>query len=702
MRAAVDNKGVAQELSYALQAHLGRLLGICEGNPHFRYFIEHLEWISEKEVPDVWRLETFFEHYSQRLDLDLGAVIAKLLRERPAPAIDLALFGPSLQAVRVPPLKHFLFPIGQRGDELTVASAIPGLADLLRQPAFQALNAFWGVSRVNCVWCEPVQMRDWSRPDEGRFLVEPFIKQEFRPIENGGIPWIDLDGVAPNDKIGQWFSPVLQRRFEAIPIYCGRRILTLAVARPLDPGTKAEIEGALRHRFFVQQALAEEAAIQRVISASESRAINTGGLIAAMSPPDRPGRNQEALEVIRVDQLRRTGSRDRVDEQAVIKFVHSIIYKAVDMGASDIMFQEFPQKLRVRYKLDGGWFDENGEFPGYIAKQVISRIKVISGLEIQYMRLPQDGTFPIKICDRRYDFRVNTSYQLQGEQAVLRLQRDQRYIKSLAELGMPARSARAIDELMNSDHGLLILCGPTGSGKTTTIYSILRSIDRIKNNVLTAESPIEVFLDNISQTQIDDNGPYTFAAWARGILRQAPDIVMMGEIRDEESVEALMRLSSSGHRAISTLHTNSVCEVPARFSLLRAQPFLVADSLKIAVSQRLVKKICPRCAVDQPIPSEQRWRRLGIEPCRVPAEVSLRGGRGCDFCRGSGVAGRKAIFEMLIVDDEVRAAIQEGAPSSQLRKILQHKDEPSLFDQALQEAFSGAISLEEACKFREI
>ncbi len=701
MGTAVEDKGVAQELSYALQAHLGRLLGISEGSSHFRYFIEHLEQIVEREAPDVWRLEIFFEHYCERLDLDPGAVVAKLLRDRPSPAVDLTLFGPSLHAVRVPPLKHFLLPIGQRGDEITIASAIPGLADLLRQPAFHALNAFWGVSRINCVWCEPVHMRDLSRPDAGRFLIEPLVGGNFCHIENGGIPWVDLDGVAPNDKIAQWFSPVLQRRFEAIPIYSGRRMLTLAVARTLDPRTKAEIEGALRHRFLVQQVLAEEAAIQRVISASESRAINTSGLIAAMSPPDRSGRNQEALEIIRADQLRRADSRDRVDEQAVVKFVHSIIYKAVDMGASDIMFQEFPQKLRVRYKLDGGWFDENGEFPGYIAKQVISRIKVISGLEIQYVRLPQDGTFPIKIADRRYDFRVNTSFQSQGEQAVLRLQRDQRYIKSLAELGMPERSARAIEEMMNSDHGLLILCGPTGSGKTTTIYSILRSIDRIKNNVLTAESPIEIFLDNICQTQIDDNGPYTYAAWARGILRQAPDIVMMGEIRDEESVEALMRLSSSGHRAISTLHTNSVCEVPARFSLLRAQPFLVADSLKIAVSQRLVKKICPRCAVDLPVPSEQRLRRLGVEPCRVPAEVTLRRGRGCEFCRGSGVAGRKAIFEALIVGDEVRAAIQEGAPSSQLRKILQHKDEPSLFEEALKEAFSGTISLEEACKFRE-
>ncbi len=295
------------------------------------------------------------------------------------------------------------------------------------------------------------------------------------------------------------------------------------------------------------------------------------------------------------------------------------------------MFQEFPQRLRVRYKVDGDWCDENGEFPGRIAKQVISRIKVISGLEIQYMRLPQDGTFPIKIGDQRYDFRVNTSYQSQGEQAVLRLQRDQRHVKTLPELGMPSRYAKAIDDLMNGDNGLLILCGPTGSGKTTTIYSILRSIDALKNNVLTAESPIEVFLENISQTQIDDDGPYSYAIWARGILRQAPDIVMMGEIRDEESADALMRLSSSGHRAISTLHTNSVCEVPSRFFLFRAQPFMVADSLKMAISQRLVKKICPRCYIEEPVPAEERLIRLGIHPNWLSGASALRRGRKCDL-----------------------------------------------------------------------
>ncbi|MBV9491618.1 MAG: type II/IV secretion system protein [Verrucomicrobia bacterium] len=412
-------------------------------------------------------------------------------------------------------------------------------------------------------------------------------------------------------------------------------------------------------------------------------------------------RSAETLEVIQAERLHQPPPRGQGDDQAVIKFVHSILYKAVDMGASDIMFQQFPARLRVRYKVDGDWFDEIGEFPGYVAKQVISRLKVISGLEIQYVRLPQDGAFPIKIGDQRYDFRVNTSHHAQGEQAVLRLQRDQRHVKTLAELGMPERYIQAIDEVMNGDHGLVILCGPTGSGKSTTIYSILRSLDAVKNNVLTAESPIEIYLDNISQTQIDEDGPYTYAAWARGLLRQAPDVVMMGEIRDEESVEALMRLSSSGHRAVSTLHANSAAEVPNRFYLFGAQPFMLADSLKLAISQRLVKKLCPRCYEEVPLPSEARLQRLGIHPAWLAGAVTLRRGRGCDFCRRSGVGGRRAIFEALVVDEEVRAAIQDQAPASQFRRLMEAKGELTLFERAVRAAAAGIITLEEACKFRD-
>jgi type II secretory ATPase GspE/PulE/Tfp pilus assembly ATPase PilB-like protein len=185
------------------------------------------------------------------------------------------------------------------------------------------------------------------------------------------------------------------------------------------------------------------------------------------------------------------------------------------------------------------------------------------------------------------------------------------------------------------------------------------------------------------------------------VRRIDPHIVMMGEIRDEESVDALMRLSSSGHRAISTLHTNSVCEVPNRFFMFKAQPFMVADALKLAVSQRLVKKVCPRCCVEEPVPGKARLHALGIDPEWLEGITALRRGRRCEFCRHTGVSGRKPIFEMLVVDDEVKVAIQERAPATHLKRLMAEKGEHTLFEKAVREAGAGVISLEEACKFRD-
>ncbi|MBV8814531.1 MAG: Flp pilus assembly complex ATPase component TadA [Verrucomicrobia bacterium] len=688
------------DLNCFLHLQVAGALGITEKD--LRPLLARI-FAAEAENPmTIWQQDSLIERYSNTLDLDLSAIFTNLIRDYGLTPFDPTLLRFSPNAVKIPPLAVPLLPVARTNDTVTIASYVPNLDLLLQEREFQTLNRFWGVPQLTSVWCEPEHLRLVLNRLTENFELGPCNIELTRRISNGGTSWINLDEVSPSEKVNHWFSPTLQRRYLACPVYCGRRRLTLAVAKLLAPNVKAEIEGTLRHRFTIQQMLADADALERFITTSETRAISASGILRTLTDTAQGNEKNERLEVIHADSLQSFNQRHRNDEQAVIKFVHSILYKGVELGASDIMFQEFPHRLRVRYKVDGDWFDEEGDFPGHVAKQVISRIKVISGLEIQYVRLPQDGTFPIKIGDQRYDFRVNTSYQAQGEQAVLRLQRDARSVKSLAELGVPANYIDVVNDLMESDHGLLILCGPTGSGKTTTIYSILRSIDSIKNNVLTAESPIEVSLENVSQTQVDDDGPYTYAMWARGILRQAPDVVMMGEIRDEESVEALMRLSSSGHRAISTLHTNTVCEVPNRLCLFRAQPFMVADSLKLAISQRLIKKLCPRCAIDESVPSEERLVRLGINPEWLAGATSVRRGRNCDFCRKTGVSGRKAIFEALIVDDEVKIAIQERAPALQLQRILERRGEASLFEKAVREAVAGIISLEEACKFRDV
>ena len=474
-----------QNLNHLLHFHAARLLGIRESE--LRFLLEHIESCDATSPMTIWQADSLIERYSKSFDLELGSILSKLIRDSALTPFDPTLLRFSPNGVKMPALAVPLLPVARTLNEVTIASSIPGLDALLQQPEFQGLNVFWGVPKLTAVWCEPDQLRQVLNLIADNLDLTPSNVRLVTEITNGGPPWINLGEVSPSGKVNHWFSPTLQRRYSACPVYCARRRLTLAVEKLLPPKVKAEIEGALRHRFSVQQVLADGEALERFITTSESMAISASGILRTMSALDHADRKNERLEVIHADSLQQSSHRYRNDEEAVIKFVHSILYNGVELGASDIMFQEFPQQLRVRYKVDGDWFDQEGDFPGHIAKQVISRIKVISGLEIQYVRLPQDGTFPIRIGDQRYDFRVNTSHQAQGEQAVLRLQRDERSVKSLADLGMPAHYVNAIKDLMEGDHGLLILCGPTGSGKTTTIYSILRSIDAVKNNVLTAE-----------------------------------------------------------------------------------------------------------------------------------------------------------------------------------------------------------------------
>ena len=382
VRSIVPSQGY-DALNIVILDHLVKLLGLSGSRNDISLISDFFMFENSLELMVRWQRGSFLEWYAEKTDLPLNVLLAKIARDYPVIPFDSALLGASPKNVQIPPLAVPLVPVSRRDSELTLTSWIPGMEALLDRREFELLNQFWGVRRIGVVWSEPGPLRETIKQFVNRIDLRPADRRIDGEIENGAIPWIDLDGVTPAEKINHWFSPVLQRRYQACPIYCGKRLITLAVAQPLDPLTKAEIEGVLRHRFSVQQVFADPMPLQRFITASESKAINTAGIVRAMIGLDGQTREADPLEIIQADKLQESRVRSEVDERAVIKFVHSILYKGVDLGASDIMFQEFPQRLRVRYKVDGDWFDENGEFPGRIAKQVISRIKVISGLEIQ-------------------------------------------------------------------------------------------------------------------------------------------------------------------------------------------------------------------------------------------------------------------------------------------------------------------------------
>jgi type II secretory ATPase GspE/PulE/Tfp pilus assembly ATPase PilB-like protein len=289
---------------------------------------------------------------------------------------------------------------------------------------------------------------------------------------------------------------------------------------------------------------------------------------------------------------------------------------------------------------------------------------------------------------------------ISGEKAVLRVQPKFDTIRSLEDYEMPQTYIDAIDQTLVGSSGLIVLCGPTGCGKSTTIYSILRRLDSSFLNILTIEDPVEILVPLISQRPIDRAAGETFPSWTRGLLRKAPCIAVVGEMRDQETVEAVMTVATSGHRIISTLHTTSAWTIPSRLLDLKAQLFFVSQSLSVGISQRLVQMLCPKCQVQVPVPAAEKLVRMGLDPERFEGVTHLAKARGCPFCHGRGSYGRRAIFEAMLVDEEIREAIEEGATSLDLKNISASKGEQTIFDKALAEAIAGRISLQEACKTR--
>jgi type II secretory ATPase GspE/PulE/Tfp pilus assembly ATPase PilB-like protein len=330
------------------------------------------------------------------------------------------------------------------------------------------------------------------------------------------------------------------------------------------------------------------------------------------------------------------------------------------------------------------------------ANLIIAVLKDKAGLRTERIDIPQDGQFQIGHNHKTYLFRIHTSYHVSGEQVILRMKRDANSIRSLVSLGMPERYVEKIHQILHGRAGLIVFSGPTGCGKSTTIYSILNEFDPLQHNIQTAESPIEVVISHVNQVEISDFGRNTFLNWVRGIVREAPDILMMGEIRDLETADALLRVVNTGHRVITTLHANSAAMVPIRFLQLGVQPFLIASTLRMALSQCLVKMVCPHCDEEVPIPSREKLKKMRINPAWLEGAEFFKVGRGCSHCNGTGFEGRKALYEALMVDEEIAHELHGQPTPEKLRHLMIEKGETTLLEKAVREAAHGVISLEEA------
>ena len=376
----------------------------------------------------------------------------------------------------------------------------------------------------------------------------------------------------------------------------------------------------------------------------------------------------------------------------VIRFVNLVLYQAVKDHASDIHFEPFASNFKIRYRVDGTLF-EIAPPPKRLALPITSRIKVLAGLDIAETRLPQDGRIQLRFAGRSIDFRVSTLPTQCGESVVLRVLDRSNVQLDIEVIGFPDDVKEPFLEDIQKPNGIVIITGPTGSGKTTTLYAALQHINRLETKILTAEDPVEYDVEGIIQLPIRENIGLTFATALRSFLRQDPDVIMVGEIRDLETAQIAIQASLTGHLVFSTLHTNDAAGAVARLIDIGVEPYLIASTLTAVMGQRLIRTICPDCKIDYS-PESYILEQLGL-----PDAQRLQRGEGCGICNQSGYSGRRALFEYMRINDGLRDGIVERKPSLALRNQAKDLGMRTLREDGIRHVLEGCTTAEEVIRY---
>lgn len=382
---------------------------------------------------------------------------------------------------------------------------------------------------------------------------------------------------------------------------------------------------------------------------------------------------------------------DELEDEAsapVIKFLNTIIENAVLNNSSDIHLEPDDRELRVRFRIDGV-LREIMRTSISMADPVVSRIKIMSNLNIAEKRIPQDGRINFRLKNRSIDIRVSTAPTIYGEKVVMRLLDKSNFSLSLDNIGLNAEDKLKLNNIISKPYGIILVCGPTGSGKTTTLYSILNVLNSVEKNIITIEDPVEYNFKGINQMQVNSKIGFDFANGLRSILRQDPDIIMVGEIRDNETAEISVRSALTGHLVLSTIHTNDAVGTITRFIDMGIEPFLLSSTVIGIIAQRLVRKICPGCA-EEYMSDEREMHLLGLkEPVR------LKHGRGCPVCNGTGYKGRTAIVELLEVDRDIKNLIDSNQTENVIEKAAVEKGMKLLRDSCVEKVLQGVTTVDE-------
>jgi general secretion pathway protein E len=475
------------------------------------------------------------------------------------------------------------------------------------------------------------------------------------------------------------------RRAHAVPIAAGEDRAVLAMVDPLDVFTRNAVAAAIGRPVTLAVAvpIELEAAIDRLYPEAGEDGADEAAFDAVVADAEPAEEDAERL-------------KDLASEAPVIRLVNQLIARAVETHASDVHLEPFPDRMRVRYRYDGV-LHEIEPPPARLQAAIISRVKIMARLDIAERRLPQDGRIKLTVRGHEIDFRVSTVPALYGEKVVLRVLDRTAVEFDYEKLGLPTDIRIGVERALELPNGMVLVTGPTGSGKTTTLYTGLLKLNTVARNVVTVEDPIEYQLAGINQIQVKPQIGLNFASLLRSILRQDPDVIMIGEIRDLETAQIAVQAALTGHLVLSTVHTNSAAATITRLRDMGLEDYLMTATLKAVLAQRLVRRLCPQCKTADPAPAVL-IERLGLERLAAIEDITLYHPKGCPACRGTGFRGRRAIAELLVPNRAIDRLIFEGADDAAIEQAAVADGMRAIFDSGLLAVIEGDTTVEEVVR----
>ena len=489
---------------------------------------------------------------------------------------------------------------------------------------------------------------------------------------------VDLANLLPAD---------IAHKYQAAPLQKNGLLLTIAMMDPLDINGLDAIE--VYTNCEVEAIICTESHLNQLLNSLYGSYAGIGGVLEDMEEMeiDKTAEKAHATEDVEVSSL-----QGMAEEAPVVRLVNSILSQGVREGASDIHVSPEKESVQVRFRVDGRLHEVPAP-PKSMFLPIISRLKILANMDIAVSRIPQDGRFTVKMKNKDINIRASTIPSIYGENMVLRLLDTSTSIYSLERLGMNEKDRLKLERMISKPYGMILSTGPTGSGKSTSLYSILKKINQPDINIITVEDPVEYRIEKIRQVQLNRKAGMTFASGLRSILRQDPDVIMVGEIRDSETATIAVQAALTGHRVLSTLHTNDSPGAITRFVDMGIEPFLVASVMIVAFAQRLVRNVCPSCKAPYTPPAEA-LKFWGLDKAK---NANFQQGQGCFNCMHTGYKGRSGVYEVLLIDDLVKDLILKRASAHEIARVAAESgDYHTLKENAAEKVILGITSLEEA------